>query len=95
MMVDFGARLKGLRTGKNLSQEQLAKRVRITKSMISAYETSMRMPSYDVLVRIALLFNVSVDYLLGVREYDTLNVSGLTDRQKSILSDMIDELKRD
>ena len=67
--------------------------MRITKSMVSAYETSMRMPSYDVLIRLALFFNVSVDYLLGLKEFDSLNVSGLTDQQKSILSNLINELK--
>ena len=56
-MVDFGDKLKQLRTLKGLSQEQLAKRMSITKSMVSAYENSVRLPSYDVLIKIALFFN--------------------------------------
>ena len=92
-MVDFGSKLKDMRINKHLSQEQLAKRIGITKSMVSAYETSMRMPSYEVLIKIALFFNVSLDYLLGLKEYDFLNVSGLSERQKAILADIIDEWK--
>ena len=88
-MVDFGSKLKDMRINKHLSQEQLAKRIGITKSMVSAYETSMRMPSYEVLIKIALFFNVSLDYLLGLKEYDFLNVSGLSERQKAILADII------
>ena len=64
-MVDFGDRLKELRKRSKLSQEQLARQLGITKGMISSYETSMRMPSYHILLKISFLFNVSTDYLLG------------------------------
>lgn len=90
-MVDFGNKLKSLRKSKHLSQEKLAQRLGITKSMVSAYETSMRMPSYEVLIRIARFFNVSIDYLLGAKENESISVTGLTARQKAILSDLIDE----
>ena len=33
--------------------------------MIQAYENSIRLPSYDVLTKIALFFNVSIDFLFG------------------------------
>lgn len=49
-MVDFGDRLKELRKRSNHSQEQLAQQFGITKGMISSYETSMRMPSYQLLL---------------------------------------------
>lgn len=93
-MVDFGDKLKTLRTAKGLSQKQLAQRMGITKSMISAYETSMRMPSYEVLIKIARDFNVSIDYLLGLGNDGTLNVSGLTDIQRALLSGLIDEMRK-
>ena len=81
-MVDFGNKLKSLRTSKHLSQEKLAQRLGITKSMVSAYETSMRMPSYEVLIRIARFFNVSIDYLLGIKENESISVTGLTEISK-------------
>lgn len=70
-MVDFGIKLAKLRENKRLSQSQLAARLGITKSMVSAYENSARMPSYAVLLRIAGMFNVSLDYLLErkIRSY--------------------------
>ena len=92
-MVDLGDKLKSLRTEKALSQEQLAKRLSITKSMISAYENSIRLPSYDVLNKIALFFNVSFDFLLGVTERQFLDTTGLTDSQVRALSILIDEFK--
>ena len=46
-MVDFGNTLKTLRINNNLTQSQLAGQLGLTKSVISAYETGLRMPSYD------------------------------------------------
>ena len=93
-MVDFGDKLKQLRTLKGLSQEQLAKRMSITKSMVSAYENSVRLPSYDVLIKIALFFNVSMDYFFGFDKRKFLDVTDLSDMQISIISQLIDELRQ-
>ena len=93
-MVEFGDKLRQLRTLKGLSQEQLAKRMGITKSMISAYENSVRQPSYDVLMRIALFFNVSMDFFFGFDKRKYLDVTNLSDTQVSVLSKLIDELRQ-
>jgi len=92
-MVDFGDKLKYLRTSKALSQGVLAKKLNITKSMISAYENSVRLPSYDVLTKIALFFNVSIDYLFGFDKQQFLDTTGLTESQIKALSVIIDEFK--
>ena len=92
-MVDFGDKLRQLRTTKALSQEQLAKKLHITKSMISAYENSVRLPSYDVLIKIALFFNVSFDYLFGFDKRQFLDTTELSENQIKALSILIDEFK--
>jgi len=92
-MVDFADKLKTLRTSKALSQGSLAKKLNITKSMISAYENSVRLPSYDVLTKIALFFNVSIDYLFGFDKRQFLDTTGLTESQIKALSILIDEFK--
>ena len=63
-MVEFSQRLKQLRKDKHLTQAQVAKRIGVTASMVSSYETDIRLPSYEVMVRIADVFGVTVDYLL-------------------------------
>jgi len=93
-MIDFGDKLKQLRTSKSLSQDRLAKQLQITKSMISAYENSVRLPSYDVLTKIALFFNVSADYFFGFDNRQFLDTTDLTDEQIRILSILIDEFKQ-
>lgn len=92
-MVDFGNRLKTLRTQSNMTQEQLAHRLGLIKSVISAYETGSRMPSYDILITISRIFKVTTDFLLGVERKDEIDLSGLTDEEKSALLNLIRAMK--
>lgn len=93
-MVYFGERLKHLRVQNNMTQAVLAQRLGVTKSVISAYETGLRMPSYDVLISISRIFKVSTDYLLGVKKkYKELDLSGLTDEEINALTALIQAMK--
>lgn len=92
-MEDFGNRLKTLRIQNNLTQEQLAHRLGLTKSVISAYETGSRMPSYDILISISRIFKVTTDYLLGVERKNDVDLSGLTDDEKVALQNLVKAMK--
>ena len=92
-MVDFGNRLKTLRIHAKLTQSQLAQKLGLTKSVISAYETGLRLPSYDVLIHIAKIFNVSTDYLLGVDNHNIIDLSGLSQAEKDALINLIKAMK--
>ena len=85
-MVDFGNTLKRLRRKNDMTQEQLSRRLGLTKSVISAYETGMRMPSYDVLIAIARIFKVTTDFLLGVEQKQEVDFSGLTEAEKAAIA---------
>ena len=65
-MVNFGDMLKNLRTNAGMTQTELANRLGITKSVVSYYELQERTPSPDVLIRLAGIFRVTTDYLLGI-----------------------------
>lgn len=93
-MVDFGNRLKTLRLREDMSQAQLAQKLDLTKSVISAYETGIRLPSYDVLIHIAKIFNVTTDYLLGVEKKYEIDLSGLTDAEIAALLELIKAMKK-
>ena len=89
MIVDLSVRLKQLRLDKQLRQEQVARLVGVSKGAISAYETDIRQPSYDVLIRLANLYRVSVDYLLGRTNDRTLDISGLTTHEAAMISELV------
>ena len=93
-MVDsLGNRLKSLRTKKGLTQLQVGNRIGVSKGVISSYELSNRTPPYDILIKLASLYNVSTDYLLGLEYKRTVNVSGLTDKQIDTITTLIDTFK--
>ena len=82
-MIDVGSKIKALRISQKITQNEFAERLGVTKSAISSYENGSRLPSYDILIKIARIFKVSTDYLLGCTEDKslTVNVSGLTEKQ--------------
>lgn len=92
-MVDFGNRLRTLRLKANMTQGQLAKRLNLTKSVISAYETDLRLPSYDVLIGIAKIYNVSTDFLLGLERKQEIDLSGLTQEEIEAIINLIKAMK--
>ena len=93
-MTDFGNRLKNLRLRKHMTQSDLAERLGVTKSVISAYETGLRMPSYDILIKISRIFRVTTDYLLGLESKQEIDVSGLTEDEIHALTNLAKQLQR-
>ena len=93
-MVDFGNMLKTLRLRKNMTQAQLANKLGLTKSVISAYETGLRLPSHDILIHIARIYNVSTDYLLGIEQKQEIDLSGLSQEEINALLNLINAMKR-
>lgn len=63
--MELGTRLRYLREENNLSQKELASRLRISNVTLSQYETGARRPDIETLKNIASYFNVSMDYLVG------------------------------
>ena len=92
-MVDLGHRLKTLRLQHDLTQSQLATKLGLTKSVISAYETGLRQPSYDVLIHLAKIFSVSTDYLLGLENKHDRDLSGLSGLEIEALLNLIKAMK--
>ena len=93
-MVDFGNTLKQLRLKAGYTQQQLASRLGVTKSVVSYYELQARYPSPEVLVKIAAVFHVSTDYLLGLEKKETLDITGLSDDDVMALKRLVASLKR-
>ncbi len=89
MIIELGERLKNLRIEKHLRQDQVARLVNVEKSSISMYETGMRQPSYATLVRLADVFNVTTDYLLGRTSSSPIDLSGLTAAEATMISQLV------
>ena len=93
-MVNFGEKLRTLRTEAGMTQSDLAKRLNITKSVVSYYELQERTPSPDVLIQLANIFHVTTDYLLGVEHRKVIDVSDLSEDDMHFLLITIETLRR-
>ncbi|WP_338134409.1 helix-turn-helix transcriptional regulator [Cohnella candidum] len=80
MNMNMGERLRELRLRRNISQEEVARHIGITRSAYSHYEINNRQPVYETLIKLAAFFDVSLDYMIG----------GTSSKHKSETSDTQD-----
>ena len=88
-MILLGKRIKELRNKYRLTQTELANQVGVTKSTIAAYENDSRLPSYDVLIKMADVFKTTIDSLLLNRSETVLDAHDLNVEQVEILNILI------
>lgn len=84
-MLNIGERIIQLRKQFNLSQDELAKTINVSRTIIGNYERNTNTPSIEVLLKIAKTFNVTIDYLIGEGElssYDKEVIKRIEDIDK-------------
>lgn len=64
-MNAFGERLKELRQENGIGQVELAKKINVSKGIISFWENGLREPTMSNLISLADFFGVTLDYLVG------------------------------
>lgn len=92
--MNMGDKLKSLRLEKKLTQKQVADRIGLAISAVSSYESGSRYPSYEVLVQLARIFHVTTDYLLGMTDKRSIDVTGLDDSEIELISQLVDTLRK-
>lgn len=96
MIEGLSERLYSLRMRYGLSQKQVAERLWVSPSIVSAYETGERSPSLEVLLSLSYLYNCSVDYLLGRKSLEpgeAIPTNDLTDKQLQAIIALIEAFK--
>lgn len=93
-MYDLGYRIKSIRTQRGMAQNELAKRINKSKSAVCGYESEAQVPPLEVLVSIASVLNVSLDYLVGFEMEKPISVANLTNQQKKITNLILEEFSR-
>lgn len=88
MINGLNKRLQSSRINCNLSRKQVAELLGVSESLIGLYENASRQPSLDTLMKLASIYRVSTDFLLGCEpaDKDSLSLSGLTEQQKHALT---------
>lgn len=67
--MEFKDKIKELRTEKNLSQTELATKLKVSQSAVTKWECGRTEPTASALIKLSEFFGVSVDYLLGLSDY--------------------------
>lgn len=93
-MASFGERLKGLREESKMFQKELAHHLNVSVSTINKYEYNQRTPSPDVIIKLADLFSVSTDYLLGRSDLKNPELYGFCDEAKKEVEIFIEFIKQ-
>lgn len=72
-----GERIRKVRKAHNLTQEQLAKALNVSKSSIANYENGKTVPSMSTLIKLATIFNATMDELMGLEQPEevVINIS--------------------
>ena len=86
-------KIKLLREKLGITQSELAKRLGLTRSSVNGWEMGLSVPSTPLIVELAKLFNVSSDYLLGLEHDKSLDVTGLSDKEVAILSELAEHFR--
>ena len=89
----FDERIKELRLSLGLNQIQFGRKLFITKQCISNWENGNIQPSIDMLIKICNTFHVSADYLLGLTNDCSLDVSGLTAEQILHIQNVVNDIR--
>ena len=95
MIAKLSTRLRELRLNTELRQEQVAKLIGVSKSTISAYENDTKQPSFELLVRLANLYRVSTDYLLGQTNSRSVDLSGLSEQEADLVYELVETLTKE
>lgn len=95
MIYGLYDKIKSLRVHSGMNQVQLAERLGVTKSAVNAWETGTNSPSLSYIIKLAQIFGVSTDYLLGVNERLTVDITSLDELQQQAVTLMIKLFERD
>ena len=96
MINGLSEKLKQQRLLQGLSQRAVAKKLDVSPSIISGYETGERTPSAEILLALSYLYRCSTDYLLGrdaAASGQSLNVDGLTNQQIRLIAELVDTMR--
>lgn len=93
--MDLGERIKYLRLQKNMTQEQLAEVIGISRSALSMYELNQREPDLNTIIKFADFFQVSTDYLLGRLDYPSITTPETHKELKKLIRLVIKEIREE
>lgn len=97
MIYGLAERLKSLREKRGFTQRETARRLKISPSVVSGYESGEKSPSLEVLVALSDIYGCTTDYILGKKAKDnavTIDTGDIPEEQLQAVLNLIDTLKK-
>lgn len=102
MCSNVGKRIRDIREGKGVSQNQLAKMAGLSQAGLSAVENTTKSPNLETLTRLAKALNVTIAYLVGEADKDNdqevrmiaRQIQDLTPHDKELLKGLIESMRK-
>ncbi len=94
MVFNIADRIKYLRDKCGMTQTDLAKKLGISRSAVNSWEMSLSLPSLSNIVEMTKIFNVTSDYILGLSNQVTLDVTALNNDEREAVFKIVDCLKK-
>ena len=93
MLYSLNDNIRRMRIARNMSQVEFAKLIGVTKQCVSNWENDNVLPSIEMLVKIADVFDVTTDLLLGREGEEFIDVSMLTEVQRGHIALIVKDLE--
>ena len=91
--VDIGERLRDIRKDNKFTQAELAELIGTSRATVNSWEMGLALPSTQFLIRLARLYRVSTDYLLGLETSELVDITHLKASDKEIIYGLLKRLK--
>ena len=89
----WSKRIKDLREDHDMKKIELADKLDISERTLARYESGESEPSVGILIKLALIFNVSLDYIVGISDDPIISTSSVKDELEDIYSKLDKILK--
>lgn len=93
MILFVEDRIKSLREKSGMTQTQLAKRLRVSRSAVNSWEMSLSTPSSIYLAELSKIFGVSTDYLLSLDDGIKIDITDLNEHEQEIVMQLVNYFK--
>ena len=82
--MNWSKRITDLRRDNDLTKKELAARLDISEKTLSRYESGICDPTISVLIKLSLMFNVSLDYIAGIKDDTTIDTPSIKEELSDI-----------
>ncbi len=91
--INIGDRLRDIRKDNKFTQAELGELIGTSRATINSWEMGIALPSTQFLIRLARLYRVSTDYLLGIETSELVDITHLKASDKEIIYGLLKRLE--